>query len=995
METLAQNGVGPGNKDYDALISQRAGIQQQFAASPILKEPPEMVALRDKNFTTRLEGYHLIAGLDDVVKNQNIFKAQDALDEFVKTHPGLSRQDAARIRADGMAHLEKYRPQAEADIKSSQEDTRGIIKGFAAGVDKGPRAGQFRNSRADRPGERAQGWRLLGSTSQLEGALNFAGIPFPALKDDGSGSTIKSNAPHSTSPKAAAPSEPAPTAPTTAAAPAPKVGAMSPQGGPYVSSGGKIYPTDKSGKIVDQPVTPPAAPAPTPAAPAAPAPTGEQPKAEPAAVTTGASEGAAGAHGAFIGALVQIESQGQNVYSKTDPDVTGPNTRSQGYAQINTPTWLDFAAKAGVDTKKYPNAMSAPYDVQIRVASVIPVTRFGPRTRAMLHGQFGQFDDHTTVGELDARYGGSSRAPSDGGSGGTSANGHPQFSREALRANPYLNSALIRSFAEDDGDRYSSISAKAEMTENLAKVGIASPTEEVGAILQYAQSRPDDERAQNLAAKVMGTQLALAAVGGGGVTGPGGGGGMSNRETVEKEIHDWANGPDILHKQAAAVAMEREIEFDKFAKEHPYLHAANAGILKGPAPMIDAGNPQTIPAALQARAGMADFIGKMRGTQAPSLLGESGDGDAFKASLAGPSGADVMRGIGQLKPEVLSSLTSEPAFREGLTAMSHSTDPAKLNAAYGVMDTLARQNPLDFDAKFKDGMKDLTRWQKELSMLPPDQIAKVMQQYNDPNERQAFDKAGKIADEALKTVSADSIVSKFSTGGFWSLGTTAQAPQGEPGRVDAKMAMKADYDDAYKDAFAESSNASTADATAMRKISAKWGMSEINGNRVMPYPPEQAYRNKDGSPMLVNGSFAWMKKQLDADVLKAVGDTGGAKPGQARAVWEAPLTEAQNENLAKASAPRALVSDATTAADVASGKPASYKVVIQDKDGRFSVLSDAASGKDLRVRFDPSMARADVIQGAETTRAANQAAAATVDTEGHGTGPGPVDADLH
>jgi hypothetical protein len=124
--------------------------------------------------------------------------------------------------------------------------------------------------------------------------------------------------------------------------------------------------------------------------------------------------------------------------------------------------------------------------------------------------------------------------------------------------------------------------------------------------------------------------------------------------------------------------------------------------------------------------------------------------------------------------------------------------------------------------------------------------------------------------------------------------------------------------------------------------------------------------------MMVNGSMDWMKQQLDADILKAVGDTGGARPGYASPISGPTLTEAQNEAIQKASAPRALVSDQTTAADVASGKPASYKVVIQDKDGRFSILSDAASGKDLRVRFDPSMAQADQIEQAEKARAAPQ-----------------------
>src|SRR5262249_20574514 len=89
-----------------------------------------------------------------------------------------------------------------------------------------------------------------------------------------------------------------------------------------------------------------------------------------------------------------------------DPDVAGPGTRSQGYAQINTPTWHDFAPRAGVDLSQYPNAMSAPRDVQLKVASAIPFSRFGPNTQKALHAQFGDFDNRMTVGQLSSRYGG-------------------------------------------------------------------------------------------------------------------------------------------------------------------------------------------------------------------------------------------------------------------------------------------------------------------------------------------------------------------------------------------------------------------------------------------------------------------------------------------------------------------------------------------------------------------------------------------------------------
>ena len=119
----------------------------------------------------------------------------------------------------------------------------------------------------------------------------------------------------------------------------------------------------------------------------------------------GGEGGGGGTGGSFLDALADIESGNQNIYSGVDPDTAGPNSKSQGYFQIGTPTWRDFAPKAGIDLNQYPNAMSAPREVQARVASVIPFKRFGPRTQRMMRQKFGDIDSNMTVGELAAKHG--------------------------------------------------------------------------------------------------------------------------------------------------------------------------------------------------------------------------------------------------------------------------------------------------------------------------------------------------------------------------------------------------------------------------------------------------------------------------------------------------------------------------------------------------------------------------------------------------------------
>jgi len=85
----------------------------------------------------------------------------------------------------------------------------------------------------------------------------------------------------------------------------------------------------------------------------------------------------------FLDLTQQLESGNKNIpqnvvgpqggYNPSTGTVTGPSS-AQGYFQIINPTWRSFAPKAGVDLSQYPNAMSAPYEVQRAVARTIATT---------------------------------------------------------------------------------------------------------------------------------------------------------------------------------------------------------------------------------------------------------------------------------------------------------------------------------------------------------------------------------------------------------------------------------------------------------------------------------------------------------------------------------------------------------------------------------------------------------------------------------------------
>lgn len=104
-----------------------------------------------------------------------------------------------------------------------------------------------------------------------------------------------------------------------------------------------------------------------------------------------------------LNTLVGAESSGHNS-GAPGQGPGGDGGIARGYYNIQTPTWRQFAPGVpGAD--QYATADQAPPEIQTAVAMTIPVSRFGDRTRAILHRQFGDFNERLTVGELAGQHG--------------------------------------------------------------------------------------------------------------------------------------------------------------------------------------------------------------------------------------------------------------------------------------------------------------------------------------------------------------------------------------------------------------------------------------------------------------------------------------------------------------------------------------------------------------------------------------------------------------
>ena len=125
--------------------------------------------------------------------------------------------------------------------------------------------------------------------------------------------------------------------------------------------------------------------------------------------------------------VLNAESGDRNINNTHQGTSSG---QAQGNAQITTGTWNDFAPKAGVDLKQYPTPDSAPRDVQIKVASVIPLNRWASSTVNAVVAKYPGIDTSQPLGVIQAN------AINPSGASGSPASAPPAASATGQPAAP-------------------------------------------------------------------------------------------------------------------------------------------------------------------------------------------------------------------------------------------------------------------------------------------------------------------------------------------------------------------------------------------------------------------------------------------------------------------------------------------------------------------------------------------------------------------------------
>lgn len=331
--------------------------------------------------------------------------------------------------------------------------------------------------------------------------------------------------------------------------------------------------------------------------------------------------------------------------------------------------------------------------------------------------------------------------------------------------------------------------------------------------------------------------------------------------------------------------------------------------------------------------------------------------EQLATAMPGMNGQQVtgtLRDLAALRPDELDAEMGVKTTRDAIVGLTRSGDPQKMNAAYSFMDQYQKRSPAMFAATFGgDALKDLRVWQAKIAFEPPDQIAKEMASADDPATIKAKDSLDGKADELLKGVDANAVARKVAGG--WSAPAVASSMPATAG-----AAMRAEYADLYKSMYREIGDPTKADAYAVERLRQKYSVSAVNNGALTSYAPDREDGGRGTYYPKINGSFDWIGQQLDDAVKKAVGPmlpaprrTDADVLLQRAPSGASPQTEAQQTAWNEYKAPRMLVPDDRTAAEVSSGAKPSYQVIVKTPDGFYRPLT-GPTGKPLRFQPDPT-----------------------------------------
>jgi hypothetical protein len=406
-----------------------------------------------------------------------------------------------------------------------------------------------------------------------------------------------------------------------------------------------------------------------------------------------------------------------------------------------------------------------------------------------------------------------------------------------------------------------------------------------------------------------------------------------------------AEGATVSNRQVYELVQKQFERQQRLAREDPIgLAIETTPGIKPPAP-LDFTNPRAAQQGLADRVTLARRTAVSKDTPIGSPLRPADRASTAAAITYGPvdQATAAFDMLASAPDDALLPTLTGKEIKEAVAGAVRSTSPDRYNAAMTFLDRIWQRAPESVDNLFgTDAVHELAAWQTKLRYMTPDDIAKSRSAAAlDPQVRERLRAARNEGLEIARKLKPDEVVAKFDQSWWVTPGVVARNITGTqpamPTDPVARATLMGDWSENVARVYAETLDKDKAIEKGTEITRTKWAASGVNGGKLMLYPPEKFYPN-------IGGSWAWMQRQLEADIAKTLGPR---VPSMAFASGLVP------GSLPRASYDWELVADRQTEDEAQKGRPPSYLVRITDhtKGGVMSILpqrykwnSDAGPG---------------------------------------------------
>lgn len=356
--------------------------------------------------------------------------------------------------------------------------------------------------------------------------------------------------------------------------------------------------------------------------------------------------------------------------------------------------------------------------------------------------------------------------------------------------------------------------------------------------------------------------------------------------------------------------------------------------LVDPVHQINTANPGAAQAEFAERENKLKILqGSGRGVGPASALTEN-EGDTVKTALVqgdpGAAGQLIAGMAASLSPDNFKATMASDPMKEALSGMVRSRDPARMTAGFSALDKLWNMDPWGFKGTYGEAtLNHLQAWQGLKDSFTAPEIAERLNRADDPSLAKGRADLKEMADAEMKTWQPADVAYQIGTG--WpGIGRLTGSTPSVPADLLAQRELVHDFGNTYTALRQYGVDPDKAKELAAKRVKSEWGQSPASSNQVMKYPPEAYYKP-------IDGSHGWLTESLHDAVTAIKGPQVTADTTGSAAAGGTMLQSRWNV--------KGLVGDNQTQAEIAAGKPPSYRIALDMGNGMTEFLTDPKSGQ--------------------------------------------------